>query len=329
MMAEAERDQTQQWDLRIGTRSRRLCDEWGAQYYSHYGANDRHAYRDAVEALKSNGDAVYAYRLVWDGQLISKPDAIETMTAALKQNKPSTKVYQDATALSKTFDCKGTLWRSKTGDNVGGGMTILLDRELRGTTRVDIAMKVKTKDGADQDAVVSFELTRDVFGAASEVTELGYLTDGFYHKQMHWIKRNEVLAAMINEHAEGLLVGVSFSGSKLQVRASGPLANIVKLSETLAKGWQIQWGGKERELRIGTSADCDAAAANRQAFVKQRNQDEDTANGDRKLTILGLVPEAATEDITGNEVRKACQTFCEKGSIDDFGLKTDKNGNSF
>jgi hypothetical protein len=159
---------------------------------------------------------------------------------------------------------------------------------------------------------MSFELSRDEIAASSQVTDVGTLTDGFFHKRYNWIKRNQVLASMISDGSKDVTVGLAFVNGYLMVKAAGPVMEVAKLITALGKGWQVQWNGGEHTLKIGTEAECEEANESRRQHVRTKNVTEDKENGERKLRVLGLPPSFHLDESVAAKARAVCETFCVK-----------------
>ena len=134
---------------------------------------------------------------------------------------------------------------------------------------------------------------------------------------------------MISEGCEDVTVGLMFSNGNLMVKAAGPVKEIAKLMTALGNGWVIAWNGGERTLKVGSEDECNDAKEGRKEIIKQRNVTEDADNGNRKLKVLGLPAALHETDEAAEAVRAICDTFCEEGTIDDFGIRADRTGESF
>jgi hypothetical protein len=322
--------QPKQWDkLWISkVKFKGSFDEWNAQYYSHFGADAKQALEEYLAAHKAAAP-IFVHRLVWDNQTLKREDIISILHKCFSKINPAAVVHTQASNNTKMFDCKGTLWRDRNVVLKGGGCGLILDTLMPGITRVDQNISVKDGNGVTKELLVSFEITPDEFSVCADVVPLGVLTDTFYHTEYNWIKRNIVLAELIMDRGQDVQISVDFVDNKLQVKAMGELSKVLELTEALAEGWVIKWDGKERQLRIGSASDFEAAAADRVEWMKQKNITTDSENGDRKLTVLGLIPECHQDDEVAQRVRDECEKCCVDGVIDDFGIKNDKNGNSF
>lgn len=326
--AEAARDEAWDYTISAGKPYTTVLEEWSADYYAHFGATDRIGLYDIKTELSAAHATVAAYRVTFDGHMLKRSDIVDVLAFALKQAKPKITVFTMASNATKAFDCKGTLWRDANCSG-GGGFGLITDTICTGVTRVNIVVKVKDSEGEVQDVPFSFEMSRDEIAVSHEVTDVGILTDTFYHKRFNWIRRNETLCAMIGDGCEDVTVGLVFSNGNLLVKAAGPVKEIAKLMTALGNGWRIQWNGGDRLLKIGSVDEVDEAKAGRQEFIKQRNADEDADNGIRKLKLLGMPAALHQSEEAAQAARAVCETFCVEGSIDDFGIKADKNGDSF
>jgi hypothetical protein len=326
-----DRDRSADWDNRIvcAHKFKEPFSEWNAQYYTYHGSDEKNAIISAIGDLHLNNTAVHCHRVVWSDQYLRREDAISILAKALSKEKPKINTFSKESNLTKAFDCKGTLWRDKAQVNIGGGCVIVLDTRLSGITCVEAKIKLKDSNGVTKEQDISFELTPDEFSVSDGVVPIGILTDTFYHADINWIKRNMQLAAAIEDGSQDLQIAVTFTEGRLHVKALGEQTKIFELIEALAEGWMIQWNGKEKMLRIGTEADCDAATEERKKYSANQNMITDSENGERKLTVLGLAPSIHQSEDSTKKVRDECEKFCVDGVLDDFGVKSDKNGNSF
>lgn len=123
---------------------------------------------------------------------------------------------------------------------------------------------------------------------------------------------------------------MAWSQGKLLVKALGQAEKVAELREKLARGWSVRWHDKDRTIRIGTSADCEKEVERRREWVNAKNLEEDAENRDRKLIILGLKAEVATDSELQQRLEDLCKAPCGgTDTIQDFGVRADSAGRAF